>query len=282
MNWHLQVLTCTPVPSQALQSHVPAKPLGLAATQRPASCTDVTDDTPTAAVSAPSVMPQADSSHREDEQRADTHDAKHAQQAQHAQAGVKRKRADSAADVDMHDADVDQSQHAQHAKQQYPDSVQAANPSSSAGKSAPAHATQPLDQPVKHEPQTDTPQADSMEVDEGSPETKAVQQSQSHPVRPSGHPEGVGQGQHLGVTTSWGDKLGRVVQWCWGYIVKEHLVTELQVSLPHHHNPHLRCCCGAQALSAVFLWCTVATCGVPVVHSPHLQGYFDAQCVQAA
>lgn len=256
MVWHLQVLTCTPVPSQALQSLPSAKASGPAARQHPAAGTDMTDDILTASVSAPSAMPEAGSRNREVQQHADAKHAQHAQQAQQAQqaqAGIKRKRADSPADVTMHDADVDQSQHAQHAKQQYPDGVQAANPSSSAGKSAPAHATQPNEHQMKHEPQTDTPQADSMEVDEGSPETKAVQQSQPHPVRPSGHPEGVGQGQHLGVTTSWGDKLGRVVQWCWGYIVKEHLVTELQVILPHHCNPHLRGSCGTQSLPAKFL-----------------------------
>lgn len=232
----MQVLSCTPVPGQLLQDPASVKPPGCAATHRPSSDNQATDVTQTAAATSLPSMPEALDSQQTSLRKAA------ASNGDRAQVGSKRKRADSDNDAAMLNAgaeDTASAKQAQHSQQQQHvkqepslENGQTAVSNSDEVKPEPTHPPQFMQQHAEQQPQSNTPQTD---VEEPTPEAQeGVQQPEVNPIVPHTVSQmsnwGHGEGQPLGGQTSWGDKLGRVVQWCWGYIVKEHVLTELQVS----------------------------------------------------
>lgn len=235
----LQVISCTPIPSHAIQ--IPSVKAGIHKEE---------DDAPPAHPEAV-VLPRLPDATAADTMAAVATQALNAQSSSMQQApayaaslmqsGSKRKRSDSPNDIDMPDADAarGEAQHGQHAKQQpqrpkqqqHLDSGHAAHTGYVDIKPESAPSTQPLHQLAMHQALLEEERDDAAAA---ALSAEAAQQSSQQLGRPGTDSQTAGPGaggrQQWGFQTSWGDKLGRVIQWCQSYIVRDHLVSELQVT----------------------------------------------------
>ena len=223
-------MSCTPVPNQALHhEQQPGTQAGSVhhdtAGHQQASDTAMTGTSrgATGAATTTAEEPNAEISDCKQDPGLDT--VKHRK----AQQGTKRKRSDAEADVIMTDADATSNAGAgnNHAKQQqqqqqHPDGQVTAD--TSAGLvtgSVHQQSSQQGGIAASDAAQTDTDQQGDNHLREAQHRPGILH---LHSLRPDSNEE-----EHLKADTSWGDKLGRVVRWCWSRVVSEHLCTELQV-----------------------------------------------------
>ena len=266
-----QVMSCTPVPNQALHHEPPSSNEAPSALLMGAACqlasdTHMTNASQGATDASTTTAEQTCAEPDDGQQDVDSNAVNRSK----AQQGTKRKRsdADAEADVIMTNADPigDAGERVNHAEHQQQQQGRRSNGHMTADSSAGL-----LTGSVLHQPhQGGVIASDAAQIDADIQDANHLTGAQNRPGVLQGHSlhSNGSEVKHLEVDTRWGDKLGRVVQWCWRRLVSEHLCTELQVGSSRFcsvvHCQHLQMTFAAKITALCVLSCNPRPLSLPL------------------